>query len=207
MSSEIKANSIQSTGSRVLASDSGSAWSWGSGLPSGSIVQVQSTQYTTNTSMTSVGTSTDYVICSGTAGSGTEILNVNITPRISGSKIWLQGMWCGEFSAKEDVYASMFFFYRNAVKLANTQGSPGARQVGIQTPAINYHEDDSTTSESIYYQYFDIHGISAGTQITYKMGVTVNNGGTIFIGGVVDDTSHGYVTWGISSIVAIEIAP
>ena len=41
MSSEIKANSIQDkTGTRVLASDSGSAWSWGSGVPSGSILKV-----------------------------------------------------------------------------------------------------------------------------------------------------------------------
>ena len=39
MSSEIKANSIQDkTGTRVLASDSGSAWSWGSGVPTGSLV-------------------------------------------------------------------------------------------------------------------------------------------------------------------------
>jgi hypothetical protein len=40
MSSEIKANSIQDkTGTRVLASDSGSAWSWGSGLPKGSVIE------------------------------------------------------------------------------------------------------------------------------------------------------------------------
>ena len=41
MSSEIKANSIQDkTGTRVLASDSGSAWSWGAGVPSGSVLQI-----------------------------------------------------------------------------------------------------------------------------------------------------------------------
>ena len=40
MSSEIKANSIQDkTGTRVLASDSGSAWSWGSGVPKGSVIE------------------------------------------------------------------------------------------------------------------------------------------------------------------------
>ena len=39
MSSEIKANSIQDkTGTRVLASDSGSAWSWGAGVPAGSLI-------------------------------------------------------------------------------------------------------------------------------------------------------------------------
>ena len=41
MSSEIKANSIQDkTGTRTLASDSGSAWSWGSGVPAGTIVYI-----------------------------------------------------------------------------------------------------------------------------------------------------------------------
>jgi len=40
MSSEIKANSIQDkTGTRVLASDSGSAWSWGT-PPAGTVLQV-----------------------------------------------------------------------------------------------------------------------------------------------------------------------
>jgi hypothetical protein len=39
MSSEIKANSIQDkTGTRVLASDSGSAWSWGAGVPADTVV-------------------------------------------------------------------------------------------------------------------------------------------------------------------------
>ena len=41
MSSEIKVNSLQDkTGTRVLASDSGSAWSWGAGVPAGSVLQV-----------------------------------------------------------------------------------------------------------------------------------------------------------------------
>lgn len=39
MSSEIKANSIQDkTGTRTLASDSGSAWSWGSGVPADTVL-------------------------------------------------------------------------------------------------------------------------------------------------------------------------
>ena len=40
MSSEIKVNSIQDkTGTRTLASDSGSAWSWGSSVPKGSVIE------------------------------------------------------------------------------------------------------------------------------------------------------------------------
>ena len=48
MSSEIKANSIQDkTGTRVLASDSGSAWSWGSGVPANTIINIAQNQFAT----------------------------------------------------------------------------------------------------------------------------------------------------------------
>ena len=52
MSSEIKANSIQDkTGTRVLASDSGSAWSWGT-PPSNTIIQVVSENFESTTTAT-----------------------------------------------------------------------------------------------------------------------------------------------------------
>jgi len=50
MSSEIKSTTVQTnslkdkTGTRTLASDSGSAWSWGSNVPKGTVLQVLSTQ-------------------------------------------------------------------------------------------------------------------------------------------------------------------
>jgi len=62
MSSEIKANSIQDkTGTRVLASDSGSAWSWGAGVPAGTIIQTKSVtfygqQTINNNVFTTIGT-------------------------------------------------------------------------------------------------------------------------------------------------------
>ena len=40
MSSQLKVNSIQDkTGTRILASDSGSNWSWGAGVPAGSVLR------------------------------------------------------------------------------------------------------------------------------------------------------------------------
>ena len=53
MSSEIKANSIQDkTGTRVLASDSGSAWSWGAGVPAGTVLQVKHYEVTETNALT-----------------------------------------------------------------------------------------------------------------------------------------------------------
>ena len=72
----IQTDSIKDdSGTRVLASDSGSAWSWGSGIPANSIIQVQYVQKTDTFSTQS--------------GSLTAIpgLNVNITPSSSSNKI------------------------------------------------------------------------------------------------------------------------
>ena len=93
MSSEIKSTTVQTnslkdkTGTRVLASDSGSAWSWGAGVPSGSIVQVQSKAFlgkqtiTANT-FTEVGT--------GASGANGEPLTITMSVG-SGNKILFSG--------------------------------------------------------------------------------------------------------------------
>lgn len=53
MSSEIKSTTVQTnslkdkTGTRVLASDSGSAWSWGSGVPANTIINITQNQFAT----------------------------------------------------------------------------------------------------------------------------------------------------------------
>jgi hypothetical protein len=66
MSSEIKSTTVQTnslkdkTGTRTLASDSGSAWSWGANVPAGTVLQVQQ-NYVTNqaVAMSSTGTLSD----------------------------------------------------------------------------------------------------------------------------------------------------
>ena len=217
MSSIIKANSIQDkTGARVLASDSGSAWSWGSGLPSGSIVQVQHTQITTSAGMENVQATTDYVVQdssnSTSGGSVTGNFGVNITPKIYGSKIWIQSSFCGEISG-DNVYNSMFFYWRDSTKLGNTQASPGVRLIGIATPTISYHADDGgTTLEACFMQYFDTHGqsqsdINSGTQIRYKLGFISTHNLSVFINRTVEDANNNSRERGVSSICAIELAP
>ena len=178
---------------------------------SGSIVQVQSTQLTTSVSTTSIPTNTDIVVKNGStpfSSSDSGILDVNITPKITGSKIWLQCNWIGEFSSSANTYNHMFFFWRNTTKLANTEPSPGNRQIGISPATLTYDQGDGTsTPEHLFMQYFDIHGISAGTQITYKLGLVCETGNTLCTNRTVSDTDATSRERGVSSLVAIELAP
>ena len=187
------------------------------GMPSGSIVQVQYTQYGTGSgeegNMTSLGQNTDYVLqASGNTSGGAQsgILDVNITPKITGSKIWLQCHWIGEVNTDRP-HDLAFYNWRSAsganTKLASYNHSSGADDnMGITQPTRTFlSEDAGATLEVANWQYFDAHGISVGTQITYKVGFTsVNSGITaLATNKVIDDDD----ATGVSSLVAIEIAP
>ena len=212
MSSEIKSTTVQTnslkdkTGTRTLASDSGSAWSWGSGLPSGSIVQVQYTQYTDIGYMSSIDAETYYVICNGTAGSGTEVLNVTITPKITNSKFLLEAQWMGEFDEYGQQHNSTFAFYRGSTILKQS-GASG----GIQVPWITYASlsNDDTTPNGVFLRYFDSPSISAGTATTYKLGYRqhTSDGSNMRINGTISTTDASGYERGISSISVTEIAP
>ena len=212
---------ILKVGGSELINDNGGSGSlqWGSGVPSGSIVQVQYTQYGTGASetgdMTSLSINTNYVLqASGSAPGGSEsgILDVNITPRIYGSKIWLQCHWMGELE-RDRAHDSVFFFWRNTTKLASgvTDGSPTSGETGISLPTKTYYtEDDSTTPEILNMQYFDAHGqtqseVNTGTQITYKLGFAFTSGilTQITTNRVISNNNE----VGVSSICAIELAP
>ena len=210
---KLKDSGIESSsGSRVLASDSGSAWSWGSGLPSGSIVQVQYFQKTDTASMTNIAKETDYVLqdssSPATSASTTGILQVDITPRIAGSKIWLQVQWFGEVLTSDVAYNMMFIIYRDTTILKAPQAD--SRTCGIASMSISYYNADAgTTPENAFLQYFDTHGISAGTQITYKLGINQSNAASseIYTNRTEDDNTGATNERGVSSICAIELAP
>ena len=178
---------------------------------SGSIVQVQSTQLTTSVSTTSIPTNTDIVVKNGStpfSSSDSGLLDVNITPKITGSKIWLQCNWMGEFSDHTNVYNHMFFFWRNTTKLANTEPSPGSRTIGISPATLTFHDvNDDSTPEHLFMQYFDTHGINAETQITYKLGLNCAFGGTLYTNRTDTDDDNDGRERGVSSLVAIELAP
>ena len=202
------------SGTRILASDSGSAWSWGSGLPSGSIVQVQYTQFDTGAVHSSMSSNVDYVLqnsTSITSGGGVSgILDVNITPKITGSKIWLTSHIFGEANL-DNVWDTCFFFWRSVgsthtkLKSGVTGKNIGATGISMATRTYDQPDADSTP-EILNMQYFDTHGVNAGTQITYKVGITKQ--------GVASEwytnrtvVSNASTEAGVSSICAIELAP
>jgi len=208
---------ILKVGGSELINDNGGSGSlqWGSGLPSGSIVQVQNTQYGDSSgesgNMTSMSANTNYVVCDGTAGSGTEILNVNITPRIYGSKIWLQCHWFGELNT-DNAYDSVFFFWRNTTKLASavTANLEGEKGISMATQTYKGDSDAATTPEILFMQYFDTHGqsqsdVNSGTQITYKLGFVTHNSNVTQL--VTNRSKNNINEVGVSSICAIELAP
>lgn len=218
---KLKDSGIESSsGSRVLASDSGSAWSWGSGLPSGSIVQVQSTQYGTSSSesaeISSIVANTNYVLQNSssptTGGDVSGILDVNITPIITGSKIWLQTHVFGELY-DDDAHNCVFFFWRKVSggatsKLASgISGTLADGDKGITSPTRSFHGSDADSSpEIVNMQYFDTHGVSSGTQITYKVGLAVSQStSTKWTTNKCISLNNNEV--GVSSICAIELAP
>jgi len=165
-----------------------------SAIPSGSVIQIQYTQFTGVNSY-SMSANTDTVLTD---------LTVNITPISTSSIIMLDGHWFGEHSVSDpNNWNHMFFFYRDTTKL----GSPGAgsKLAGI-TIANNPHEshDDDSTPEAATLKYFD--SPSSTSQITYKVGCITKNSQTLFINRTVGDTDSTDYERGISYISATEIA-
>jgi hypothetical protein len=196
--------SLQLNGQEVFKEASGVV-TYGTGVPIGSIVQVQSTQFGLGANMSSMSTTSDYVVVDGTAGdaNATAILNVDIKPQFQNSKIWLQVSWCGEFNPDTISWECMFFIYRDNTKLQTDTGSSSGVK-GIFPPARSYYSPDAgSTMEMSSFQYFDTPNTL--NNITYKLGIA--NGGTagnVYTSRTVNDGSSGYER-GVSSIVAIEI--
>ena len=212
MSSEIKANSIQDkTGTRVLASDSGSAWRWGSGLPSGSIVQVQYTQYTGQAQMTGINDGVEVVLTDATPSTGNEILKVDITPRITNSKFLIEAQWQGELNDQAQAYDSIFFFFRGTTNYSGTALKQSGGSGGVQVPWLTYgdNSDNGSTPNGVWLRYFDAPSLSSGTLTRYKLGYRQTSADNQYIvtnraNGSVDGADY---EGGISSISVTEIAP
>ena len=221
--SAVYVNSIKDkTNTRELASDSGSAWSWGSGLPSGSIVQVQFTQFGTHggasqsSHISQVDANINYVLTASTSspstdGSATGILDVTITPKITGSKMWIQSQWFGEINS-DSPHDFMFFYWRSVgsthTKLhsSNTGGSPSAGETGISSPTRTYFDQHiGSTPEICFMQYFDTHGQNAGQAITYKLGFSSGSGSFDDI--YTNRTNSDDAECGVSNLCVIELAP
>tara|TARA_S200000501_G_C20737352_1_gene705726 strand:- start:462 stop:1109 length:648 start_codon:yes stop_codon:yes gene_type:complete len=210
---------LGSPGKTVLT-ESGGTVNWGTGIPSGSVVQVQFHQFgglgdDESGDMSSLSTNTNYVLqtSGNTSGGGqTGVVDTNITPRITGSKMWIQSQWFGEINPDQSQNI-IFFFWRSVgsthTKLhggyTNASGSPDEGLKGIMSPGRTYWESHvGSTPEHMKMQYFDTHGVSAGTTITYKLGFVIYHLATqIFTNRCQDNAAE----VGVTNLCVTELAP
>lgn len=168
----------------------------GTGTPyiTGAVLQVQYAQYT-GTFQQSITADTDTVL-------GSSVLTLNITPKSTSSIIKLDCHIFHEWSDQNKATESVFFFFRDTTKLAHPQASN--RRSGISMSALSHHSADGTsTPETVYYSYFDAP--STTSQITYKVGVSVNANSTLNVNRTGNDTDNAQAERGISFISATEI--
>ena len=166
-----------------------------SGIPSGGIIQVQRTMFTsTNTVTMSAGVDTPLTD-----------LTVNITPTATSSIIKVEAMINGEWGTTQGgATDGVWFFFRDTTKLSHA--TSGNRTVGVlMGTGLTYYADDAnSTPEHAYYSYFD--SPSSTSQITYKVGVRQRNGYDWHLNKTVSDSDADTNERGVSFITVTEIA-
>ena len=159
----------------------------------GAILQVKYFQLTTSQTTAYPTTQTDMAIPN---------FNINITPASTSSIIKIE---CNlMYETANNNQDTMWFFYRDTTKLANTESSPGLRKIGIAPASISYFNDNSnSTPESTTLTYFDTP--SSTSQINYKLGVVANGTSNFFINRTVTDDNSDSNDRGVSFISVTEI--
>jgi len=162
-------------------------------MPSGSIIQVQYTQFT-GASLTANTGNTWLAIPD---------INVNITPTSTNSKIMVQmslGAW--EASASSD-HAVRFGFYRDSSLLVAP--AAGSRWTAVGMGATNYDDNNRVSTPAVaWITYFDEP--STTNQITYKGAVVIETSGDFALNRTVQDTDAAGHERTVSSIIVTEIA-
>ena len=158
--SAIYVNSIKDkTNTRELASDSGSAWSWGAGVPEGTVLQIiQSTKSDTSERY---NVAFDDIPGTDHSGSGS-IWGVKITPSATSSKILfissiLVGAEAGNASAKIKLLRdSTDIAIGDAVSsnARTTYGDYGVNSYDMRSMSMTYLDSPSSTSELTYKPQF-----------------------------------------------------
>ena len=200
-------------GSELINDNGGSgALQWGSGVPSGSIVQVQYTQYTGTAQMTGIDDGVEVVLTDNTPSAGNEILKVDITPRITNSKFLIEAQWQGELNDHSQAYDSVFFFFRGTTDYGGTALKQSGSSGGVQVPWITFYgsSNNDSTPNGVWLRYFDAPSITSGTLTRYKLGYrhTMGNNNQYINTNRCNYTASGSdYEGGISSISVTEIAP
>ena len=166
-----------------------------SNLPTGSVLQVQSTFY--NTTFTqSISANTD-----------TEISNisVNITPSSTSNKIMIFGRLFSEYSTG-NAHNVGYFFRRGSTKIGGGVAS-GNRPSIMATHGTNYIQsgnyDAGSTPETI--NMFHIDSPSSVSQQTYTIGYRQESAGTLYVNRTLQDNDASSRERGSSEIIVMEI--
>tara|TARA_B000000609_G_scaffold69600_1_gene52253 strand:- start:397 stop:1002 length:606 start_codon:yes stop_codon:yes gene_type:complete len=196
--STIGANQIASLpASSVGSSQLASGAITSAAMPTGSVLQIQRTQYTSTTS-TAVNTQTNVSL---------DHLAVNITPISTSSIIKIDAMVNGEWSTYQSAsYNSVWFFYRDSTKLSTPASSGRAVGIHMGTGITIESANAGSTPEHAFYSYFDTP--STTSQITYKVGVYQGTGSNItwWTNRTVSDVDGYQYERGTSFISVTEIA-
>ena len=165
-------------------------------LPTGSVLQVQRTQYTSTTSTS----------CANVTNVSLDHLAVNITPTSTSSIIRLDAMVNGEWSTQSASYNSVWFFFRDSTKLSTPVSSGRAVGIHMGTGLTIESANAGSTPEHAFYSYFDTP--STTSQITYKVGVYQGTGSNLtwYTNRTVSDIDGYQYERGTSFISATEIA-
>ena len=164
-----------------------------SNLPTGSILQVQSTLKTTSFTQ-SASANTDTAIAN---------MSVNITPSATSSKIMLMARIVGELSSTNN-YDIMYFILRGSTKI-NSGFPSGVKNQGIIPVSQGYWGSDATsTMDSANIITIDSSHNST-SELTYHIGLNVVSAGTLYVNRTVSTSNSAGYELGSSEIIAMEI--
>ena len=163
-------------------------------LPSGSVLQVQYTQFI-NTNTFSQTANTEKLLSD---------LSVSITPLYASSILKLDAMVCGEHGNTSNVFNTVWYFDRSGSKVAAPQVGT-TRKTGIAIGnTIGYDAANaSTTPEMVNYTYFDTPNTLA--PLTYTVAMLSHSAGTWYLNRNVSDADDLNNERGTSFICVTEI--
>ena len=189
MGSTLKVDNLQnSDGTRTLASDSGTVWSWGAGVPQGTILQVQSFAYTDDNKS---GTGTTF------ADTG---LTVSITPTATSSKIMVM--------AQVSMGASTN--YRFAIRLVRDSTAIFVGDSsGSRTLATAAHQGSGGNMIDVTFPVMFLDSPSTTSATTYKIQAAAEqSAGSWYLnrGGASSFADNSTVYVAASSITVMEVA-
>jgi len=188
MASTLKINNLDTASGSTITVPNGKTL-----YAPGHIIQVKYYQLTTMVNETY-----------GTANANQAITNftVNITPSSTSSIIKLESNIM--YESVNRVWSTMWFFFRNTTKLANTQASPGNRLTGISPALSSLDSNDDSSPDMATLTYFDAPATTSA--IDYKLGVISRTNNIFYINRTITDTNSDSYDRGVSFISATEIA-